>query len=378
MTKDVAQLAQLVSLVHFPIALIPTTRSPSQSETPCRLSAMDLSAAKTIVEGLLLLLRTISNKLRLVEEKAVTRKLVAAVGSLGAGVSDIRALFNTTIALGNFGSLSALLSSTDGEAAYSQLNLALKEAETMLKKQNKKLEILLEFQARTPLNRLAELSVVGLTATSGIIEVVEGDVSAVEESHREVSRAYHLFRNLLSIQGNDTLPKEPTDYLSNTQADEAKLGLGTLLDAVQMDFQESPFQVSLGKNNPKTVNRLHALNSTRDWSEKHVETMQQAGRRWVGQQLLNNEPPDVSFLGRLQIHLLKLVRDVIEGSLVCGDGESASGPRDVQSRDGPVNTRLLVPALTALKENIDRALRRAENQCFSIAFCGMVKAGYVL
>ena len=125
------------------------------------------------------------------------------------------------------------------------------------------------------------------------------------------------------------------------------------------------------------MERLHALNGSPDWAERHASTMEALGRRWAEDQLTTDVT--VSTLGRVQIDLMKNLWKAVSqesSTIVLGTSPEGEVKPEVIEMSRPAHAMtdaMRYEQLTEIRASILNAVKRSKSQKFSIAFCGMVK-----
>jgi hypothetical protein len=186
------------------------------------------------------------------------------------------------------------------------------------------------------------------TATDNLL----GDTDAIERSFKILFASYILYeiptRRL-------TPPTSPTTTITDPSA-RAKA-----IDDVVSSFSRSPFNLST-RSYPANVSleSLFKLNQDRDVAERVTEVMRAQGASWAE---TSESSDSVEGLGRIQAHLMELLWAVCIPQ--------------IESR-GLDFSRCTGDECLDLKElslGLKSAIARGKSQKFTIAFCGMVKAG---
>lgn len=181
--------------------------------------------------------------------------------------------------------------------------------------------------------------------TASVVE----DTKSVEYSYRNLYRAYILY----VISSTNIKPRRslstPPDFLGNT------------IDVVTSAFHSRPFCLS---TTSVSADDLFKLNRNREKLEQITNTMKEEGSMWV-----EDQSGSVNKLSWIQIRLMEILWAVCIPHM---ESDVLQFARSIdQDRIGDTELKTLGDALKT-------ALGRAQNHQFSIAFCGMVKAGCVL
>ncbi|TDL23502.1 hypothetical protein BD410DRAFT_787351 [Rickenella mellea] len=320
---------------------------------------MDPFSAISLLEALGSLARSIIQKFdsfetHASEERKLALKYKKSVQVFANEVDEVKVLFKTIVIRGDTTAVSALLKSNDGKDAFERLSIALRLAETLLRRQDSAAQKLISSLTWTEERRGPFLTGFDEENFQEFKRMTEEAFDTLDERVNEISRLFTLFHRLYLLH-NVPRKSEPIAWGAEPWQ------VGTSLDILQLSFYLNPFTMVISDTDrPEVVGGLHSLNSTRHWAERHAHTMEAAGRRWVEDQLTDGIT--VPALGRIQLDLMERLWKVLSDS--SSDIHQAVAP-DVASGKEWVE----------MLRSIHSAFKRSKGQRFSIAFCGMVKAG---
>ncbi|KDR69840.1 hypothetical protein GALMADRAFT_230492 [Galerina marginata CBS 339.88] len=183
-------------------------------------------------------------------------------------------------------------------------------------------------------------------ATAGL----ESDAEALERAYQRL-RASYMIHIISSYQ--DVIPQKLGTILSDSSA------LLKAIDTVVSSFNKTPFHLSTTTVAPET---LFKLNQDRDVADRVTNAMKAEGDSWAESLIHSNSIDEFS---RIQRHTMELLW------AACIPQMESEELKFARSGDERISDNGLKELSSALKS----AVARADKQSFSIAFCGMVKAG---
>ena len=271
-----------------------------------------------------------------------------------------KSLFEACLHHGSGDALSVLLRTESGKNAYSNLGSALERVDDLLKQLDHSVTRAAEFSMPRTRFELIMAPIVLADTVEVTTEFVNNTTAQLTECQDDIARAFKVFHTLYlfhatpSSRNSPELPPNARGYL-------------TALDVVVSSFQCRPFGVSSTGKGAVNIDQLCLLNKNQKAAEKHTRLMVNVGKTWVDDQLMEEE--SVNILGLLQTRLMELLWSC---SLEQLKGESPGLSTGVESEKSEVGDDVRV-----LEASLKGAITRAKLQKFSIAFCGMVKAGCV-
>jgi hypothetical protein len=144
-------------------------------------------------------------------------------------------------------------------------------------------------------------------------------------------------------------------------------------DAILASFLSTPFQIQVEL---QRCDLLLQLYSDERWRAHMQQVFDRVGGRWMEVQMINEDTVTVSTLARVQLDLLRR----LQAGLRDGSTDKVSGAGKVfeaAAQDANANPEVSrFDQVIDVSGTIHKAIKRVEGQKFSIAFCGMVKAGY--
>lgn len=212
------------------------------------------------------------------------------------------------------------------------------------------------------------------TRSNGHDQVTHADIIGVKEmssafedldSYRTVVvTAFWNLRGRFMVyqvpRRSDTLLLSDTWHFSNN------------IDYFQALFYINPFHINV---HLRRADQLLQLHTNEEWLNQMQTSMFQIGRRWAEVKLAE-DGVSVSALGRVQLECLQNIQTGLSQDLINGDVTGAAKVFQVAADDAvkrPDAARF--EQVLEVNGTIQNAIRRAQGQKFSIAFCGMVKAG---
>jgi hypothetical protein len=183
-------------------------------------------------------------------------------------------------------------------------------------------------------------------ATAGLVS----DMEAIERAYQRLHASYTLH---IILYHQDSIPQKLATVLSDSSA------LSKAIDTVVSSFHKIPFHLSTTTVATET---LFKLNQNRDVAERVTEVMKEEGASWA-EKLIRSDSIDE--FSRIQRHTMELLWAVCIPQMESEELKFARLGDERVSNTG----------LKELSFGLKSAIARAKAQSFSIAFCGMVKAG---
>jgi hypothetical protein len=185
-------------------------------------------------------------------------------------------------------------------------------------------------------------------------EFIEERASQLAAYRVRIAQTFKLFHSFYLLYDTSQIAQLRQDYKTRHRH-------GQAIDYMVWSFSHCPFGVQPNKKGEQFC----SLNKDWETAEKCIKVMTNAGKAWVEDQLLDKET--VTILGLLQTRLMELVWSCSLEQLRTEfqlDDRGDEAPSDI-IQDGQL-----------LEESLKGSIARAHDQKFSIAFCGVVKAGY--
>jgi len=176
------------------------------------------------------------------------------------------------------------------------------------------------------------------------------DMEAIERAYQRLHASYTI--HIISSY-QDIIPQKLATILSDSSA------LLKAIDTVVSSFHQTPFHLSTTTVAPETLFRL---NRNRDVADRVTKAMKEGGDSWV-EKLISSDSIDE--FSRIQTHMMGLLWAACIPQMESEELKFARLGEERVSNTG----------LKELSFGLKSAIARAKNQSFSIAFCGMVKAG---
>jgi uncharacterized protein (UPF0335 family) len=176
-----------------------------------------------------------------------------------------------------------------------------------------------------------------------------GDVEDIERAFKNVLGSFILLHEIQTLRS--TPPPSPTTLDSSAQA--------KAIDDVVSAFYRHPFHQSRSCTSAES---LFKVNQNRDVAERVTEVMRAQGASWV--EISVESSDSVEGLRRSQTKLMELLWSLSIPYIESKGLELARSMADERLED-----------LSELGLGLKSAIARGKSQKFSIAFCGMTKAG---
>lgn len=175
------------------------------------------------------------------------------------------------------------------------------------------------------------------------------DMEAIERAYKRLYASYTLH----IISDHQRITPEKVTVLSDSSA------LSKAIDTVVSSFHRTPFHLSTATVSSDTLFRL---NQNREVAERVTEAMKEEGASWAETLILSDSIDEFS---RIQRHTMELLW------AACIPQMEAEELQFARLGDERVSNA----SLEELSFGLKSAIARAKTQSFSVAFCGMVKAG---
>ena len=179
---------------------------------------------------------------------------------------------------------------------------------------------------------------------------LESDMETIERAYKRLYASYILH---IILYHQKVIPQKQATVASDSSA------LPKVIDSVVSSFYRNPFHLSVTTVAAETLIRL---NQNRDVAEQVTEAMEKVGASWA-ETLIHSD--NLGELSRIQRHTMELLWAACIPQIESEELKFA--------RLG--DERVSDTGLKDLSFGLKSAIARAKTQSFSIAFCGMVKAG---
>jgi hypothetical protein len=170
---------------------------------------------------------------------------------------------------------------------------------------------------------------------------------------KNIERTFKLAWNVYTISQQNTGRHHSVENVANTQDE-----VGKALNSVLHAFHLCPFALS------SEGYTLTALNHNHDTAARYEDLSRRIGRAWVDDRIPRVDV-HVRDLAALQTSIFELLWSGTIEQLKRREVDAAADPERLE----------LEKALLELEKALLEAIARAKKQRFTIAFCGMVKAG---
>jgi hypothetical protein len=186
------------------------------------------------------------------------------------------------------------------------------------------------------------------TTTAHLID----DTETIERAYKNIYASYILYK----VSVITASQKSPGATIADSS------GRSTAIDDVVSAFYRNPFNLST-KSPRMIVNSLFKLNQDHEAAEEATKVMKQEGESWAK---VLGDLDTVDELGRIQTQLIEILWAVCIPQM---ESDTLQFARDMG------NEWTTSVDLKELSLSLKSAIVRGKTQKFSVAFCGMVKAG---
>lgn len=193
----------------------------------------------------------------------------------------------------------------------------------------------------------------------------EDALSTLESYRGDLRRHFDHFHDLYDIILTGVQVSSPTP-LSREPLEERSERHFHKSD-VNGAFDEHPFQLSLDKDTAMQVASDIEISPI----ESNVPGSYASFMKWKGSSWVKENRSDVMSVANLTDLQTSLLKEVVAGI----DSELAAAKTKVDVPDKSASDKKRCEHLEGMSEMIWKEINRVQNQRFSIAFCGMVKAG---
>ncbi|KLO16285.1 hypothetical protein SCHPADRAFT_901671 [Schizopora paradoxa] len=335
---------------------------------PVSLSTMGLKAVAEVTKALLEKAEQVEHLRK--RESKFARQYKKSINDLAAEAEDIQARMNVTVQQGNTRAIAKLLSNEEGSTALKKLVTMLDTTRGFLTKQDAAANKMIGILRRKKRNMLTDA--LGVDDEEVAFDGVMKDATTSLETHRtDLKRQYDHFNSLYTV-----FLTAPSQILSRTPSpagrmEERQERNRIVQNDIQMRFYKSPFQFTL--TDAAAVDIAREVDITRgrsSRSDSYVSMMEEMGRNWVEDGLPTTTELSVTNLAEIQASLLERLLSSIRFELAEYSLKSTIGESD----DGVTND-LRCAHLALMQSTMLREIERIRTRRFSVAFCGMVKAG---
>ncbi|KIM91568.1 hypothetical protein PILCRDRAFT_133336 [Piloderma croceum F 1598] len=324
-------------------------------------SLMDPASLGIVLNGIVTITRIIQQKIDKLnrifhQEMASAEQYGKTLVVFSNDLDEVTTKLNTITHHGNKAAATALLNTTDGRKSFDLLLNALKSADDLLKRQERAADAFIvgmQKKSSPPVNLVSLLSDADMEhqrfdATLGVA------IATLDALRTDVIRRFEQFHALYTIHreggGSQAVP------LSRT------CGQKNLIDSLQLSFYNRPFDIDIDESCAFEIAEGVGITSDKNRQDPYTLVMKEKAERWVDNQL---GEVTVGNLGRTQINMMLNLQKVLNAELNQAD-------RDASSAES-----MRYAHLSCINTDIEKAIIRDNNKWFSIAFFGMVKAGYV-
>jgi len=301
------------------------------------------------------------------QEMRSAKQYKKALMKFSTDVEDVTVKFNAIVQYGNKASASALLGTSDGQTSFKRLFSALNFAEVLVNRQERNAEALIqETEKRNSNNHLdlvALLSDVDKDAER-FNSTLSAAITALDDSRSDVLRLFGQFCRLYEIHNQAWSGRSLT--VSPSPDRRTRSPGRSSLNSIQLSFYDRPFDIIVDESCALEIAEgLGIITSDKGRLDRYTLTMKEMAERWVDDHV---SEVTVATLGRTQLDVIQILQKVLDFELAAF---GLAGP------DIPSTEALRCAHLADIKARTEKEIARESSKKFSIAFCGMVKAGYV-
>lgn len=291
-----------------------------------------------------------------------------SVEDLANEAEEIKARLNITVLQGNPRAIAKLLRNEDGADALrklvTMLNLTRDYLQVQITATTKMLRILKKRKEGNIIGHVTD--VLGLEDEEAAFDnVMEDATSSLEHQRSDLRRQYEHFASLYNILSSaprtpPLSPSPPPRHIEERKDHRRS--------DIQIAFYNRPFQLTLMNAAAADISR--DVDITKGNSESYVTLMEQMGKNWVENNSLATSESSVVHLAELQVSLLEKLLTSIEFELASYSIKASVGELEENATNDLRCTHLALMRSTMVK-----GIDCIRTKRFSVAFCGMVKAG---
>jgi hypothetical protein len=181
----------------------------------------------------------------------------------------------------------------------------------------------------------------------------------VQQRQKINDHAFKLFWNLYTIAHQPLSRRSSMGTIGQIEGQ-----IGQACDAILHAFHSHPFAVLPGEDSKINHSTLAVLNRDDESAAKYEKFARKIGEAWVNDRIPQGTA-QVRELSSLQALLFELVWSGLVEQLKIHSAYSSGDPEQAEFQQ----------KLVELERGLQEAILRSKKQHFTIAFCGMVKAG---
>ncbi|KLO16294.1 hypothetical protein SCHPADRAFT_221937 [Schizopora paradoxa] len=306
-------------------------------------------------------------------ESEFARLYKKRIKDLADEAENFSILMNFTVQEGNKRAVKTLLTNDDGNNALKKLVTMLDTTRGFLAAQDEAASTMLASLSKKKRRRIAEAF--GVRDEEVAFDVVMKEASSSLDAHRtDLRRQYDLFHKLYFIILNSPEAHGPSRMHSpatlRQQADREER-IRARQAEIQREFYDRPFQYTLSTDAALDIAKdVDISRGKSNGSESYISTVKELGRNWADDNTPTLSELSIKKLADIQATLLEKLLTNIEFELAGYSLKASAG----ESCDG-VTDDLRCAHLALMRSTMLREVERNKTKRFSIAFCGMVKAG---
>ena len=336
---------------------------------------MDPLSVVQVLGGLLTLAAAVDNRFGdlerlLLQEQEFAIKYRRSVAALQNEIHNDVQLYNTIIIHGDPNAVRSLLDSDEGKEASERLSATLGMVERLLRAQMKAADHVIEKLKKKEIRfgTVVKSFVVdsALNDADDLNNVVRNAFSDLDERREDVRNTFTHFKTLYELHNSRQQHRKNSAPLPPLPKRRSTSDINNLFESIKFGFFNNAFHVGASKSEEADLaSKVHCLNECAEWEERLTELMEGQGKRWVEDQMV--EEMSIQKCRKLQSGLLVNLLKVVSPD---------AGTAMFRTAEGSANSVNRVQ-LEEINIVIRKSLKQAAEQKYSIAFCGMVKAGFV-
>jgi hypothetical protein len=301
------------------------------------------------------------------EERDFANKYKQSVKHLQTEIENDVKVYKAIIVYGEQAAVRSLLNSDDGKSVQEKLSATLDSAKKVLERQEDAVDTLITKLKHREVRFLSSVQSLvldhGFDEAEDLKNIVQNAYSDLDVQRQEVRATFELFEKLYEVhhlgRQSDKLPPSPTERTSTGD-------IHMLFEYIDLKFSTHPFHLGVSKDEEiYLANIIKRLNNCTNWKERLTAQMEENGKRWVEDRILD----ECSFqkCRDLQLQVFRNLLKVVS----LDSGTALFTIPDSSDSSLNINRTLLKD----INSMIGKSLKQAEEQEYSIAFSGMVKAG---
>jgi hypothetical protein len=301
------------------------------------------------------------------EETLAVEQYRKALLEFSKDAENVTAKLDAIVYHGNKVAVSVFLGTQDGQLLFQRLLSALNSADDLLNKQGRAADALFleveKFNRCDPLSLLSNVD----KDYERFNSILGAATATLDDSRTDVIRLFEQFHGLYEIHRQARHNPSLAVTSSPNHRGECRRSSGhSPLHSIQLSFYDQPFYIAVDRSYALEISEnLGPITSDKDRLDCYAWTLKDMAERWVDDHL---GEVTVAELWRTHIDMIRNLQKTLDLEVAAFKSAAPEIP----------NTETLRYAhLVDITYGIKKEIARENGKRFSIAFCGMVKAGCV-